>query len=114
MEYKHRIFKSIEPWAKWYRVFKWLAIIQVVVTFSLPVVLPELDTGVWLLSFAFFALWLSSYALVRLAHHHNPDAKGLRGWVNGLWENILFITWVVVLLSIILLFFKLVAFMWSA
>lgn len=114
MQQKDRLFQLIAPWAKWYRWLKWLAIVQIIATFALPIFWPNLDTGIWLLSFAFFAFWLSSYALVRLAHHHNPEQKGISGWIVGSWENLLFIIWFAVLLAIALLFFKLVTFMWSA
>jgi hypothetical protein len=113
MQHKHRLFKLIAPWAKWYRLFKWLSIIQLIATFALPVIWPDLDTGVWLLSFAFFAFWLSSYALVRMAHHHDPEASGFKGWLAAHWENALFVIWVGVIFAILLLFFKLVNFMWG-
>lgn len=113
MKQKDKLFQLIAPWASWYRSFKWLAIAQFILTLVLPIVFPELDTGVWLLSFACFAFWLSSYALVRLAHHHQPDKRGLTGWLINIWENILVLTWFVILLAILFLFFKLATFMWS-
>ncbi len=106
MKSKDRLFEIMTPWAAWYRVFKVLAVIQLLVSILLPFVLPDLDTGLWLLSFALLAFWLSNYALLRLTLHHNPNRHGLVGWFLGLWENLLFIIWLGVLLAIVLLIIK--------
>jgi hypothetical protein len=93
-----------------YRVFKWLAIVQLLVTVAMPLIWPELDTILWLVSFTLFAFWLANYALVRMAFLHNPDQKGLSGWINRMWENLLFLSWLGLLISIVILFIKLAAF----
>lgn len=110
MQYKHRVFKWIRPWSKVYRVLKVLSIIQLLITIALPLVWSEMETGIWWLSFVLFAFWLSNYALIRMAHYYEEDRKGVRGWIIGLWENLLFLVYLLVFFVLLLLCFKLFMF----
>lgn len=110
MKLKQQVFRRIQPIAQNYRLFKWLAIIQFLISAVMPVVWPDLDTILWLVSFTLFAFWLANYALLRMAFLHNPDQKGLSGWINRMWENLLFLSWLGLLIAIVILFIKLAIF----
>lgn len=112
MTFKHRLFQHLQPVTQYYRIFKWLSLMQTVVTVVLPVVMPDIDTALWMLSLSLLAFWLSNYALLRMAHHHEPDRKGLLGWLNNLWENLLVISWAILFISIAYLSIKLLLLLW--
>ena len=110
---RQKIFSHITPLARYYRVVKVLAVLQCLVTIGSILIWPTIDTALWLLLLALFGFLLSSYALLRLAHHHEPNRKGLLAWFIHLWENLIFISWLLVALAIVILVFKLVLFMWQ-
>lgn len=112
MKLKDQVFDAIRPYAKHYRVFKVLSVLQLLLTMAIPVVWPDIDTAMWLLSFAFFAFWLSNYSLLRLAHWHDPNQKGIRGWLTGSWENLLFLSWIALAASIVFFILKTALFIW--
>ncbi|MEJ2043979.1 MAG: hypothetical protein P8X74_09055 [Reinekea sp.] len=111
MKIKHAVFSRLVPWSRHYRAFKVLAILQLLVCIVLPVAAPDLDNAFWFLSLTLFGFWLSTYALIRLAHHYNPEAKGVSGWITHQWENILFIGWMVIAFAIAAFVVKLVLYL---
>ena len=111
--FKQRVFTFIAPLARHYRVLKVLSGLLILMAFATPVIWPKLDTGIWLLLFALFGFSLSTYALLRLAHHHDPKRKGVIAWFVHLGENLIFVSWFLVLFAIVLLVIKLVLFMWQ-
>lgn len=113
MKLKDRVFSTIQPYAKYYRVFKTLSVIQLLVTFAIPIIWEDIDTALWLLSFAFFAFWLSNYSLLRMAHWHDPNRTGLSGWLNSTWENLLFLSWIALAASIVFFILKTALFIWN-
>lgn len=110
MQLKQKFFSKLAPWSKYYRVFKVLSVLQFLLCVAIPIAVPDLNTGYWMLSFTLFLFWLSTYALVRLAHHHQPDAKGFKGWFTHKWETFLFVSWLIVAVSIVFFSFKLLMF----
>lgn len=98
---KARIFAALGRFTSWYRLFKVLATAQFLVTLMLPIFFKQLSTVTWLLSFALFAFFVASYALLRMAHHHDPNRKGLRGWFAHSWENLILAVWII--LSVLML-----------
>lgn len=112
MKLKHSLFQRLKSLSGHYRIFKYLAIVQIIITIALPVIWTDMDTGLWLLSLAVFAFWMSNYALLRMAHHYDPQRRGFLGWVNGLWENLLVITWAILFAAMIFLSVKLILFIW--
>ncbi|WP_040557730.1 hypothetical protein [Reinekea blandensis] len=111
MTFKHQLFQRLQPFARHYALFKWLSLAQAIGTVLLPLIMPDIETALWMLSLALLAFWLSNYALLRMAHHYQADRKGLLAWVNNLWENLLVISWAVLLVSIIYLVIKLVLYL---
>lgn len=112
MTFKHRLFQRLKPITTYYGYFKWLSILQTIVTVVLPIAMPDIDTAMWMLSLSLLAFWLSNYALLRMAHHYTPERKGLIGWINNLWENLLVIGWAILLISIVYLSLKLIVYLW--
>lgn len=113
MKLKQQVFTTIEPWASAYRLFKWLAVFQFLVCVVLPVAWLAMESVIWLASFTLFAFWLANYALLRMAHHHEPNRKGLSGWVARMWENLLFVAWLATFVAVIVLVVKLALFQWT-
>ena len=110
MRLKKKCFMRLVPWSGYYRVVKFLAVAQLLISIAIPLAMPHLNTGYWFLSFMLFIFWLSSYALLRLVHHHQADASGVRGWFSQQWENVLFISWLLIALLTVLLSIKLALF----
>jgi hypothetical protein len=108
MRLKRAFFVRLAPWAKHYRILKVLSVLQLLICIAIPIFLPKLNTGYWFLSFTLFTFWLSTYALVRLVHHHRADATGMRGWINHQWETILFLIWLITAFGVVLFSIKLV------
>lgn len=112
MQFKHTLFKRLTPITRHYNLFMILAIAQLIGTVALPLIWSDLDTAKWMLSLALFAFWLSNYALLRMAFHYDPERKGLFGWINGMWENLLVISWGLLLISVVFLIVKLALEIW--
>lgn len=108
--FKTRLFTMLQPISPWYRLFKVLATAQFMVTLLLPVFLKDLQTVSWLLSFALFAFFVSSYALLRMAAHFQGERTGIRGWLAKTWENLVLIVWVILLLLMAIGVIKLIIF----
>lgn len=108
MRLKYQVFKTLEPVAKSYPVFKWLSWIQTVITVVMPIIWTDIDTAYWLLSLALLGLWLSTYVVLKMAHVHEPPKKGMRGWFNRLGENTIFVIWAILFIFAIALLFKVV------
>lgn len=102
MKLKKATYRFIKPVAHFYPMFVALAIAQAVFTFILPLIYPQLDAAYWLLSFSGCAFWLTSFVLLKQAHHARQSEKGFKARIRNSWENLMFSIWLITFLLLIL------------
>lgn len=106
---KDFIFKSLRPVARFYRWFAWVGGLQVLVTFAVPIAIPDIASAWVLLSLALAALWFTTYALLQLVVANAQRAeKGFRAWLGRQWEWLMFVAWIASTLATLLLILKVV------
>ena len=111
MKMKTRIYRFIKPIAHLYPVPVFLAMAQAVFTFVLPLIYPGLDAAYWLLSFSGCAFWLTSFVLLKQAHHTAEPAKGFKARIRNYWENLMFMLWLITSVLLVIWLLKIGVFL---
>ena len=83
MKLKDQVFDAIRPYAKHYRVFKVLSVLQLLLTMAIPVVWPDIDTAMWLLSFAFFCVLAVELFIASVGPLARSESERHTRLVNG-------------------------------
>jgi hypothetical protein len=107
---KQRVFTLLEPLAKWHAPFGYIGTGLFLGSILLPIVQPQTDAVWWLLSLSLSASCWSTYALLKQAYDYRPRPRGLLGWLIGLWQNLIFWAWLLVVAVLVILVAKLLFF----
>lgn len=110
MNFKQRVFTGLEPLAKWHGLFGYVGTGLFFGSILLPLVHPQTEAVWWLLTLSLSAGSWSTYALLKQAYDYRPIPRGLRGWFIGLWQNLLFWGWLLVVSALAAFVAKLLLF----
>ncbi len=113
MKFKAKIFQRLKAISHLYFIPLILAVFQFLFTLLLPLILSDVDSGIWLLSLCALGFWLTNYTILKLAYDHSPYRTGFLGWLANAWENIIFIIWLVSGVLLVLLMIKVVPLVFS-